>query len=315
MKTRGFGGCVFAFLRARRSFAVGYAVVAIIIIVAVFAPARALRTDDGRSDRLSIAAGRKRPARHRRRGHGYFQPRGVCARVDLAIAIIGTLMSATIGGVIGAVVGYCEGQRAGAARSARWSCARPTRRHFRCSFLRSHSSRCSAKRREHHLAIAFVNTPIYLRRCEFKSCPSASSAMSRRLTSPARRTLRCAPSCDSRRGRAAAGTAFGQYRVVGAVDCRIKLRRRRRGGAYAGVGQHDCDGIKDRHWTVVAVVLSGIALSITVLGFALVGASVEVLADPVRRRVLSGSLSWPCCSCASSLPPSLCDPQLLGSTW
>ena len=38
-------------------------------------------------------------------------------------------------------------------------------------------------------------------------------------------------------------------------------------------------------------VFPGIALCITVLGFALVGASVEVLADPVRRRVLSGSLS------------------------
>jgi peptide/nickel transport system permease protein len=38
-------------------------------------------------------------------------------------------------------------------------------------------------------------------------------------------------------------------------------------------------------------VFPGIALCITVLGFALVGASVELLADPVRRRVLSGSLS------------------------
>ena len=33
-------------------------------------------------------------------------------------------------------------------------------------------------------------------------------------------------------------------------------------------------------------VFPGMALAVTVFGFALVGASVEVLADPVRRRVL-----------------------------
>jgi len=33
-------------------------------------------------------------------------------RVDLAIAIVGTLLSAIIGGAIGALVGYYEGQRA-----------------------------------------------------------------------------------------------------------------------------------------------------------------------------------------------------------
>jgi peptide/nickel transport system permease protein len=37
-------------------------------------------------------------------------------------------------------------------------------------------------------------------------------------------------------------------------------------------------------------VFPGIALGLTVFGFALVGASIEVLADPARRRVLSGSL-------------------------
>src|SRR5262249_27186905 len=37
-------------------------------------------------------------------------------------------------------------------------------------------------------------------------------------------------------------------------------------------------------------VFPGIALALTVFGFALVGASIEVLADPARRRVLSGSL-------------------------
>ena len=37
-------------------------------------------------------------------------------------------------------------------------------------------------------------------------------------------------------------------------------------------------------------VFPGIALALTVFGFALVGASVEVLADPARRRALAGTL-------------------------
>jgi hypothetical protein len=40
---------------------------------------------------------------------------------------------------------------------------------------------------------------------------------------------------------------------------------------------------------VVAVGVSGIALGL-VFGFSLFGAIFEVLADPARRRVLSGSL-------------------------
>ena len=37
-------------------------------------------------------------------------------------------------------------------------------------------------------------------------------------------------------------------------------------------------------------VFPGIALAVTVFGFALVGASVEVLADPARRRAMAGSM-------------------------
>ena len=41
---------------------------------------------------------------------------------------------------------------------------------------------------------------------------------------------------------------------------------------------------------LTCAVFPGIALGITVFGFALVGSSIEVLADPARRRVLSGSM-------------------------
>jgi peptide/nickel transport system permease protein len=37
-------------------------------------------------------------------------------------------------------------------------------------------------------------------------------------------------------------------------------------------------------------IFPGIALGLTVFGFALVGSSIEILGDPARRRVLAGSI-------------------------
>ena len=87
-------------------------------------------------------------------------------RVDLAIAIVGTLLSAMIGGAHRRVRRLLRGpagmapclEHAGDAR-------RPTCcRRFRCSYSRSRSWPCSAKAcKSIILAIAFVNAPIYLR--------------------------------------------------------------------------------------------------------------------------------------------------------
>jgi peptide/nickel transport system permease protein len=42
------------------------------------------------------------------------------------------------------------------------------------------------------------------------------------------------------------------------------------------------------HWW--PSIFPGLALAVTVFGFALIGASVEVLADPARRRALASQL-------------------------
>jgi peptide/nickel transport system permease protein len=42
------------------------------------------------------------------------------------------------------------------------------------------------------------------------------------------------------------------------------------------------------HWW--PSIFPGLALALTVFGFALIGSSVEVLADPARRRALAGEL-------------------------
>ena len=156
----------FAFLRARPSFAVGYAIVAIIIIVAVFAPWLApygpMTADPtvyllppGGSHLLGTDGA----------GMDIFSRVVFAPRVDLAIAIIGTLMSATIGGVIGAVVGYYEGQRAWrraistlVMRSADVLQAFPV-----FVFAIALVAVFGQSVKSIILAIAFVNTPIYLR--------------------------------------------------------------------------------------------------------------------------------------------------------
>src|ERR1700690_1862751 len=102
----------FAVLRAKPAFAVGYAIVALVVVTGVLAPwiapygamvadpnvyllppspGHLLGTDGTGMDILSRIV---------------FAP-----RVDLTIAVVGTLVSAVLGTSIGAMVGYYEGQR------------------------------------------------------------------------------------------------------------------------------------------------------------------------------------------------------------
>ena len=91
---------------------------------------------------------------------------------------------------------------------------------------------------------------------------------------------------------ATVSATIGQHRLVGTVDRRTQLfgagvvAPTPEWGSMIAMGFQNI--VTGQWWPSV---FPGIALCITVLGFALVGASVEVLADPVRRRVLSGSLS------------------------
>ena len=181
-------------------------------------------------------------------------------RVDLAIAIVGTLLSAMIGGVIGAIVGYYEGQRAWrraistlVMRSADVLQAFPVfvfaialvavfgqsvQEHYSRHRLREHA----------HLPEADANPGAVDQQvalCRGGLCGRCLG--------------RCDPAapCDPQCRRATVRAALGQHRLVGAVDRRTKLRRRGRGRADAGMGQHDRHGISEhRHRTMVAVCLS-----------------------------------------------------------
>ena len=102
-------------------------------------------------------------------------------RVDLAIAIIGTLLSAMIGGVIGAIVGYYEGQRAWrraistlVMRSADVLQAFPV-----FVFAIALVAVFGQSVKSIILAIAFVNTPIYLRLMRIQVLSDQQAALRR----------------------------------------------------------------------------------------------------------------------------------------
>ena len=229
-----------AFLRARPSFAVGYAITTIVIVVALFAPWLApygpMTADPSV---YLLPPGGSHVLGTDGAGMDIFSRVVFAPRVDLAIAIIGTFLSAMIGGVIGAIVGYYEGQRAWrraistlVMRSADVLQAFPV-----FVFAIALVAVFGQSVKSIVLAIAFVNTPIYLRLMRIASAVHQQAALCR--GSLRGRCIRCcdpAAPCDPQCRCATASATFGQHRLVGVVDSRTKLRRRGRGGTHVRSG-------------------------------------------------------------------------------
>src|SRR5262249_14397932 len=155
-----------AVLRARPSFAIGYAIVVGVILIALLAPWIA-PFDPMNADPTVylLAPGGRHLLGTDGAGMDILSRVLWAPRVDLAIAVVGAFVSAVLGGAIGAVVGYYEGQRA-------W------RRALSTSVMRSADvlqafpvfvfaialvAVFGQSVRSIVIAIAFVNVPIYLR--------------------------------------------------------------------------------------------------------------------------------------------------------
>ena len=156
----------FAVLRARPSFAVGYAIVGSAILIALLAP-WIVPFDPLKADPsvYLLPPGAGHPLGTDGTGMDILSRILYAPRVDLTIAVAGTLVSAVAGGAIGAIVGYYEGQRA-------W------RRALSATVMRSADvlqafpvfvfaialvAVFGQSVRSIVIAIAFVNVPIYLR--------------------------------------------------------------------------------------------------------------------------------------------------------
>ncbi|MGC1357770.1 MAG: ABC transporter permease [Xanthobacteraceae bacterium] len=285
-----------AFLRSRPSFAVGYAIVIVVIFVALFAPWLAPYgpvTADPNVYLLPPGGGHVLGTDGT--GMDIFSRVLFAPRVDLAIAIIGTFLSAVIGGAIGALVGYYEGQRA-------WRRAMSTIVMRSADVLQAFPVFVFAialvavfgqSVKSIVLAIAFVNTPIYLRlmriqvlsisklryiEAAYVAGASDIAILRRHVVPNAAAPLLAQLSVNI--GWSVLLTAGLSFVGAGVVAPTPEW------GSMIAMGFQNI--VTGQWWPSV---FPGIALCLTVLGFALVGASVEVLADPARRRVLSGSLS------------------------
>jgi peptide/nickel transport system permease protein len=284
-----------AMLRARPSFAVGYAIVTGVVIIALLAPwlvpYEPLHADP---NVYLLPPGGRHVMGTDGTGMDIFSRVLFAPRVDLAIAVIGTLVSAAIGGALGALVGYYEGQRTWrralstfVMRSADVLQAFPV-----FVFAIALVAVFGQSVKSIILAIAFVNTPIYLRlmrsqvlsisrlryiEAAYVAGASDLGILRRHVIPNAIAPLVAQLSVNV--GWSVLLTAGLSFVGAGVVAPTPEW------GSMIAMGFQNV--VTGQWWPSV---FPGIALGITVFGFALVGASIEVLADPARRRVLSGSL-------------------------
>ena len=278
-----------AVLRARPSFALGYAIVTTVVAIALLAPWLVpygpMNADPSM---YLLPPGGSHVLGTDGTGMDIFSRVLFAPRVDLAIAIVGTFLSATIGGAVGAIVGYYEGQHSWrralstfVMRSADVLQAFPV-----FVFAIALVAVFGQSVKSIILAIAFVNTPIYLRlmRIQVLSISrlryveaayvagASDVAILRRHVIP----NAIAPLV----AQLSVNIGWSVLLTAGVVAPTPEW------GSMIAMGFQNV--VTGQWWPSV---FPGIALCITVFGFALVGASVEVLADPAQRRVLSGSLS------------------------
>jgi len=284
-----------AVLRARPSFALGYAIVVGVVLIAALAP-WIVPFDPMTADPAVylLPPGGRHLLGTDGAGMDIFSRVLYAPRVDLTIAVTGTLVSAVIGGAIGAVVGYYEGQRAWrralstfVMRSADVLQAFPV-----FVFAIALVAVFGQSVKSIVIAIAFVNVPIYLRltrsqvlsirqlryvEAAYVAGASDLAILWRHIIPNAIAPLVAQLSINI--GWSVLLTAGLSFVGAGVVAPTPEW------GSMIAMGFQNI--VTGQWWPSV---FPGIALGLTVFGFALVGASIEVLADPARRRVLSGSL-------------------------
>ena len=284
-----------AVLRARPLFAVGYGIVAAVILMAVFAPLIApYPPETANPDDFLQSPSWRHLLGTDATGMDIFTRILYAPRIDLTIAITGTAISAVIGSLIGAAVGYY--QEVGGAPS------------FFSGFVMRSTDVLQAfpvfvfaialvaifgqSLQSIIAAIAFLNIPIYLRlmrsqvmsirRMRFVEASYVAGTPDRYIILRHVIPNSMAPvlaQLSVNIGWSVLLTAGLSFVGAGVVAPTPEW-----GSMIASGFQNIITG---QWWPSV---FPGIALAVTVFGFALVGASVEVLADPARRRAMAGSM-------------------------
>lgn len=296
-KAAGSGRLAFflALLRARPTFALGYVIVALVVILAIFAPwitpfdpIRASPVDFLKPPGWPHLMGTDAT------GMDIFSRVIHAPRIDLAIALAGTLISAVIGSALGAAAGYYQTQGGIGAFAAGFVMrAADVLQAFPVFvFAIAVVAVLGQSLQSIVIAVAFVNTPIYLRlmrsqvlairrmryvEAAYVAGVSDWQILARHVVPNAMAPILAQLSVNI-------GWAILITAALSFIGAGVEAPTPEWGSMIAMGYQSIITG----HWW--PSIFPGLALAVTVFGFALVGSSVEVLADPARRRALAGEL-------------------------
>jgi peptide/nickel transport system permease protein len=276
-------------LRQHPVFAVGYVLIALIVALALLAPLVAPYDPETANADITLQS----PSGSHLlgtdiSGMDVFSRVIYSARIDLVIAVLGTLFSLAIGLPLGVLAGYFAGTRGfwswlaeGIMRVADVLQAFPV---FVLAIALVAALGQSA--RNVILAIAFVNAPIYLRLLrtqalslrERRFVDAARVSGSSELRIVFRHILPNAVAPAIIQASVNMGWAVLLTAGLSFVGAGVRVPTPEWGSMIAVGAQNMITG---QWWPAL---FPGIAIALTVLGFALIGDSLELMLDPVRRR-------------------------------
>lgn len=284
----------FAVLRLHPEFALGYIIVATVLVITIIAP---LITPYSPVT-ADAAQYLKPPSLHHlfgtdNTGMDVFTRSIYAPRVDITIAMLGTLCSAVIGTVLGALVGYYQsvGGIKAVASDAIVRAADVLQAFPVFVFAIALVAIMGQSVRSIVFAIAFVNIPIYLRLMRSQSMSirkmryveaalvsglSDTKIMARHVVPNSIAPVLAQLSVNI-------GFAIILTAALSFVGAGVRAPTPEWGSMIA-MGFQD---ITTGQWW--PSVFPGIAIAVVVFGFALIGSSIEFLSDPAKRATVIGA--------------------------
>jgi peptide/nickel transport system permease protein len=294
-RQRRQAGFFLAVLRSHPSFALGYAIVSAVVVLALLAPWVAPFPPETADPAAFLQPpGWPHIMGTDATGMDVFSRVLWAPRIDLSIAMLGTIVSALVGTAFGALVGYYQTipgiGRIGAGfvmRAADVLQAFPVFV-FAIALVAVFGQSLQAI----ILAIAFVNAPIYLRlmRSQVMSIRTMRYVEAALLTGASdfaiivRHIVPNAMAPILAQLSVNVGWSVLLTAALSFIGAGVRAPTAEWGSMIASGYQNIVTG---QWWPSI---FPGLALAVTVFGFALVGSSIEVLADPSRRRQLAGGL-------------------------
>ncbi len=284
-----------AVLRARPQYAMGYIIIGVIVLMAIFAPLiapfdpvranpSAFLTPPGWPHLMGTDA----------TGLDIFSRVIYAPRIDLAIALAGTVLSALGGSLLGAIAGYYETRRGlGTFASGFIMRASDVLQAFPVFvFAIAVVAVLGQSLSSIILAVAFVNAPIYLRLMRsqvlsvrrLRYVEAAYIAGTSDLGILARHVIPNAIAPILAQLSVNIGWAILLTAALSFIGAGVEAPTPEWGSMIAMGYQNIITG----HWW--PSIFPGLALALTIFGFSLIGSSIEVLADPARRRTLAGQI-------------------------